>query len=145
MAGERKAISEEKLDDQGLEQRNCAVEGLDRSVGQAEYGALAAVAFEGPHARWAARAFRVWAFPDRVPRPGGAARPAGRMLELRERLGDAADAGEGWAQVWDIPPIELEKVPWLRPQAALRVLRVLREDDHRRSAVRPARPGLLRA
>jgi len=36
MAGERKAISEEKVDDQGLEQRNCAVEGLDRSVGQAE-------------------------------------------------------------------------------------------------------------
>ena len=33
---ERKAISEEKVDDQGLEQRNCAVEGLDRSVGQAE-------------------------------------------------------------------------------------------------------------
>jgi len=80
-------------------------------------------------------------FPDRVERPD----PPAECSSCGERLGDAADAGEGWAQVWDIPPIELEKVPWLRPQAALRVLRVLREDDHRRSAVRPARPGLLRA
>jgi hypothetical protein len=36
MAGQPKAISEEKGDDQGLEQRNCAGEGLDRSEGQAE-------------------------------------------------------------------------------------------------------------
>ncbi|MEJ7744280.1 MAG: IS66 family transposase [Nocardioidaceae bacterium] len=31
-------------------------------------------------------------------------------------LGEAADAGTGWAQVWDIPPIALEKVHYLLPR-----------------------------
>jgi transposase len=31
-------------------------------------------------------------------------------------LADAADAGVGWAQVWDLPPITLEKVHYLLPR-----------------------------
>ena len=31
-------------------------------------------------------------------------------------LGEAADAGTGWAQVWDLPPIALEKVHYLLPR-----------------------------
>ena len=31
-------------------------------------------------------------------------------------LGEAADAGLGWAQVWDIPPISLQKVHYLLPR-----------------------------
>lgn len=31
-------------------------------------------------------------------------------------LGDAADAGQGWAQVWDIPPVTLDKWHWLLPK-----------------------------
>ena len=107
---------------------------------QAEEGALAAGAFEGPQARWAARASRVWASPTESPDRVERADPLAECSSCGERIGDAADVGEGWAQVWDIPPIEIEKVHWLLPQAALRLLR---EDAHRRSAVRPARPGLL--
>ena len=42
-------------------------------------------------------------------------------------LGGAA-VGRGWGQVWDIPPVRLEKVHWLLPQAAVRELR----DGHHR-------------
>lgn len=31
-------------------------------------------------------------------------------------LTDAADAGATWAQLWDIPPVELEKVRWVLPR-----------------------------
>ena len=31
-------------------------------------------------------------------------------------LTEAADAGLGWAQVWDLPPITLEKVHYLLPR-----------------------------
>jgi transposase len=33
-----------------------------------------------------------------------------------QELTDADDAGCAWAQVWDIPPVELEKVHWLLPR-----------------------------
>ncbi|NVI87508.1 transposase, partial [Actinomadura sp. BRA 177] len=31
-------------------------------------------------------------------------------------LGGADDAGDGWAQIWDIPPITLERVHWVLPR-----------------------------
>ncbi|MGH3807921.1 MAG: hypothetical protein ACRDRU_15110, partial [Pseudonocardiaceae bacterium] len=34
----------------------------------------------------------------------------------RADLAQGADAGVGWAQVWDLPPITLEKVHYLLPQ-----------------------------
>jgi len=35
---------------------------------------------------------------------------------VRADLADAAAAGMGWAQLWDIPPITLEKVHYLLPR-----------------------------
>jgi transposase len=31
-------------------------------------------------------------------------------------LADAVEAGMGWCQVWDIPPVRLERVHWLLPK-----------------------------
>lgn len=62
--------------------------------------------------------------------PGSGLRPAGGdELTGREQapppvacrgcgddLGDAADAGAGWAQVWDIAPVTLDKWHWVLPK-----------------------------
>jgi transposase len=42
--------------------------------------------------------------------------PQGECSGCGEDLADAADAGVSWAQVWDIPPIVMEKVHYLLPR-----------------------------
>lgn len=57
-------------------------------------------------------------------RPAGGDELAGRAVApppaacrgCGDDLGGAADAGQGWAQVWDIPPVTLEKWHWALPK-----------------------------
>lgn len=49
--------------------------------------------------------------PDRTER----ADPPSECRSCGAALAGAAPAGRGWGQVWDIPPVSLEKVHWLLP------------------------------
>jgi len=49
--------------------------------------------------------------PDRTER----ADPPAECRSCGAGLAGAEPAGEGWGQVWDIPPVRLEKVHWLLP------------------------------
>jgi Transposase IS66 family. len=42
--------------------------------------------------------------------------PPAECSHCQAGLEGAADAGAGWAQVWDIPPVALEKVAWVLPR-----------------------------
>ncbi len=50
--------------------------------------------------------------PDRTEQADPPAGCSGCGAELT----GAADAGNSWTQIWDIPPIELEKVCWILPR-----------------------------
>jgi hypothetical protein len=51
-------------------------------------------------------------FPDRT----GRADPSAGCPGCGAGLSDAADAGASWTQMWDVPPIELEKICWILPR-----------------------------
>jgi hypothetical protein len=44
------------------------------------------------------------------------AEPPAECSSCHGGLAEAADAGDGWAQIWDIPPIALRKTHWVLPR-----------------------------
>jgi hypothetical protein len=54
--------------------------------------------------------------PERNPDWTGQADPPAQCRSCGAGLAGAAPAGRGWGQVWDIPPVRLEKVHWLLPR-----------------------------
>jgi hypothetical protein len=54
--------------------------------------------------------------PERVPDRTERADPPSQCRSCGAGLAGAAPAGRGWGQVWDIPPVRLEKVHWLLPR-----------------------------
>jgi len=54
--------------------------------------------------------------PTRDPDRTEQAEPPAECSGCGAELTGAADAGSGWTQIWDIPPIELEKVHWILPR-----------------------------
>ena len=54
--------------------------------------------------------------PERDPDRTGQADPPAECRSCGAGLAGAGPAGRGWGQVWDIPPVRLEKVHWLLPK-----------------------------
>jgi transposase len=54
--------------------------------------------------------------PERDPDRTERAEPPAECRSCGAGLAGARPAGRGWGQVWDIPPVRLEKVHWLLPQ-----------------------------
>jgi transposase len=54
--------------------------------------------------------------PERDPDRTEQAEPPAECRSCGAGLAGAEQAGRGWGQVWDIPPVRLEKVHWLLPQ-----------------------------
>jgi uncharacterized protein DUF6444/transposase IS66 family protein len=54
--------------------------------------------------------------PEREPDRTEEAVPPSECRSCGASLAGAAPAGRGWGQVWDIPPVQLEKVHWLLPR-----------------------------
>jgi len=54
--------------------------------------------------------------PAREPDRTEQADPPAECRSCRASLAGAGGAGTGWGQVWDIPPVRLEKVHWLLPR-----------------------------
>jgi Transposase IS66 family/Family of unknown function (DUF6444) len=54
--------------------------------------------------------------PSRNPDRTEQAEPPAECRSCRASLAGAGPAGRGWGQVWDIPPVRLEKVHWLLPK-----------------------------
>jgi hypothetical protein len=54
--------------------------------------------------------------PERDPDRTGQAEPPAECRSCGVGLAGAEPAGRGWGQVWDIPPVRLEKVHWLLPR-----------------------------
>jgi uncharacterized protein DUF6444 len=54
--------------------------------------------------------------PGRNPDRTEQAEPPAECRSCGAGLAGAEDAGRGWGQVWDIPPVRLEKVHWLLPK-----------------------------
>jgi len=58
--------------------------------------------------------------PERDPDRTERADPPAECRSCGAGLAGAAGAGRGWGQVWDIPPVRLEKVHWLLPRLRCR-------------------------
>jgi transposase len=58
--------------------------------------------------------------PERNPDRTGQADPPAECRSCGAGLAGAGPAGRGWGQVWDIPPVRLEKVHWLLPRLRCR-------------------------
>ena len=54
--------------------------------------------------------------PERDPDRTEQAEPPAECRSCGAGLADAGPASRGWGQVWDIPPVRLEKVHWLLPR-----------------------------
>lgn len=67
--------------------------------------------------------------PERDPDRAEQADPPAECRSCGAALAGAGPAGQGWGQVWDIPPVRLEKVHWLLPKLRCAACRTVTTAD----------------